>query len=370
MEIILNNVAEPHDEFVLTMSDLKELLESSEKINAYCGYEPSGPIHLGYFPSIQKAIELSRIGDVNILLADYHAYLNNKGPIDLIQDLALNYWIPVFRCLGVNKARFVLGSEFQLSNTYIHDLFAVSRFVSTTRAIRSVSMILRSRETIPVSATIYPLMQVLDIFHLEINLAFGGTDQRKIHALVRDLIRNDISKELHYKPRKVVAIHLPMVVGLKHGEKMSSSKPDTHIAIHDTPQTIIRKIKSAYCPPKDPDPDNNPIFSILKYIVFPYSDFFYIDRPEKFGGPKKYYSFREISEDYVKGKLHPLDIKNSLADWLIKKIEPIHKLLERDPSILLPVYNLQKWNYEHGYISKESWKLLATSYSNWIDIPR
>ena len=363
--LILNNVAEPLDEFVITMDDLDELVSEKRKIVAYCGYEPSGPIHLGYFPTIHKAIEISRIGEVKILLADYHAYLNDKGPIELIQDLALNYWVPVFKALGVN-AKYLLGSEFQLTQDYIHDLFTLARFVSTKRAIRAVKIILRSTESISVAASIYPIMQVLDIVYLGVNLAFGGTDQRKIHALVRDIIGGEVMSLLRREAEVPVCIHLPMVLGLKKGEKMSSSKPDTHIAAHDKPEVVIKKIQKAYCPPTT-NPSENPIFSILRYIIFPYSDVFKVDRAEKYGGPITYRNIKELEKDFLSGSLHPLDLKNAVAMWIIEKLKPVYMLLEKDPNILRPVYRLQKWNFEKGYIGRMSWEALKNSYKQWLD---
>ncbi|MHA1676521.1 MAG: tyrosine--tRNA ligase, partial [Candidatus Njordarchaeales archaeon] len=48
-------------------------------------------------------------------------------------------------------------------------------------------------------------------------------------------------------------------------------------------------------------------------------------RPAKFGGAVEYFSFNELKDDYVNGKLHPLDLKNAVADWLIKKLEPVRE---------------------------------------------
>lgn len=362
---ILNNVVEPYEEFVITMNDLDRLLDSGEKIVSYCGYEPSGPIHIGYFPTLFKAKEISTIGKVKILLADFHAYLNNKGPLNLIRDLSTNYWIPIFKSFGLN-AEYIVGSEFQGTKEYITDLFTLARRVSMKRAIRAVTVILRQKEEIQVGAAIYPIMQVLDIIYLDLNLAFGGTDQRKIHALIRDLLTHEVIKELKRKPIMPVCIHLPMILGLKPGEKMSSSKPETHIAIHDKPEAIKRKLRRAYCPPETADANENPIFSIIKFVIMPYTEKFVVDRPEKYGGPIEYKRYEEIVRDYINKNIHPLDLKNAVAEWIISQLRPAHRLLEKDPEILRPVYNLQKWNYEKGYISKESWKMLKNAYDEWL----
>ncbi|MCR8487565.1 MAG: tyrosine--tRNA ligase, partial [Crenarchaeota archaeon] len=293
-------------------------------------------------------------------------YLNDKGPLELLQDVSVNYWIPVLRALGVNS-EYILGSEFQGSQDYIYDLFTLARFVTVHRAIRAVKMILRHTESISVAASLYPIMQVLDIVHLEVNLAIGGTDQRKIHALARDILHGEVSSILRQKVKKTICIHLPMVLGLKAGEKMSSSKPETHIAVHDKPETINKKLQKAYCPPTTSNPDENPIFSILAYIIFPYNECLRIDRPEKYGGPVEYRSLDALGKDFLEGKIHPLDLKNAIAELLIQKLEPVRRLLEKDPEILRPLYRLQKWNFEKGYINKESWEDLKRSYQQWLE---
>ena len=136
------------------------------------------------------------------------------------------------------------------------------RCADVYRWVKAVTIILRKTKDIDIGAAMYPLMQVLDIIHLDLNLAFGGTDQRKIHALLRDVITQESARELGIKYRPIVCIHLPMIAGLKAGEKMSSSKPETHIAVHDPPETIKSKMRRAYCPPNNTNPDENPVFSI------------------------------------------------------------------------------------------------------------
>ena len=55
---------------------------------------------------------------------------------------------------------------------------------------------------------------------------------------------------------------------------------------------------------------------------------FVIERPEKFGGNKTYTRYSQLEKDYASGELFPLDLKNALAEWLIKKLEPARKHFE------------------------------------------
>ena len=362
LELVLRNVAEPIEEFVITLQDLKELLKKKANPSAYIGYEPSGPIHIGYLPSIEKILDFQRAGfKVIILLADLHAFLNRKGPLELIQEVSETYWREIFKALGADKAKFVLGSSYQLEKDYVLDLMLLSERVRVKEAWRAMTIIAREAENPTVSQYIYPLMQALDILYLEADVAFGGTDQRKVYVLAREQFsQSDI--KLNHEIWVPVIIHLPMVIGLT-GEKMSSSKPETHIAVHDRPETIKKKMRNALCQPDVVDPDKNPIFSFLRYVIFPYIDKFVVHREEKYGGDIIYTRIEDLEKDYLAKRLHPLDLKMAIANYFIERLKPARKKLEEDPDILRPIYKLQKWQWEHGFIGRDAWEKLSKEYS-------
>ncbi len=362
--IATRNIAEPMEKFLLTEEDLKKLLADKTKGKSYVGFEPSGPLHIGYFPVIEKMKDLSTIGfEPTLLLADLHAFLNRKGPAELIKEVALVHWKKTFEAMGLN-AKYVLGSSYQLSSDYVLDLFILSEHTRVKEAWKAMSMIAREAEDPRVSQYIYPLMQALDILYLEADIAVGGTDQLKVHVLARTVFA-EATLRLKHEKWVPVAIHTPIIKGLT-GEKMSSSKPKTHIATFDTPKTIKKKMRSAYCPPETADPEDNPIFGFLKYIVFPYEEKFLVKRPEKYGGDKEYRAFDEVVKDYLNGELHPLDLKMSLADYFIERLKNVRITYEKDPDILKPVYELQKWQYEMGYIGKEDWQRLEVEYKKYF----
>ena len=153
-------------------------------------------------------------------------------------------------------------------------------------------------------------------------------DQRHAHMLARD-----VSKKIGRKPP--VAIHTPLLTGLQAGGrmdpteiKMSKSKPDSMISIHDKPETVNNKMKKAYCPEKQID--GNPILELCKFVIFPElnKESFLIKRPEKFGGNLEFSSYDELEKAYASG-LHPLDLKNATADYINRILEPVHKYFEK-----------------------------------------
>jgi tyrosyl-tRNA synthetase len=180
------------------------------------------------------------------------------------------------------------------------------------------------------SKLFYPAMQVSDIFYLDLDVAYGGMDQRRAHMLARET-----SKKLALKTP--VAIHTPLLTGLQADgrmdpieAKMSKSIPDTMLSIHDDPQSVEKKIRKAFCPEKQIE--GNPVLELCKFVIFPElkEDSFRIKRPEKFGGNLEFTSYYELEKAFT-NDLHPLDLKNATAVYINKILEPIHFYFEKHP---------------------------------------
>jgi tyrosyl-tRNA synthetase len=173
-------------------------------------------------------------------------------------------------------------------------------------------------------------MQVSDIFYLDLDVAYGGMDQRRAHMLARE-----VSKKIGKKTP--VAIHTPLLTGLQAGgrmdpieTKMSKSKPEAMLSIHDAPDEVKKKLGKAYCPEKVVE--GNPVLEICKYVIFPElkEEQFVIDRPEKFGGTLEFSDYAALEQSYLEG-LHPLDLKNATIDYVNRILEPIHAYFEKHP---------------------------------------
>ncbi|RUM34564.1 MAG: tyrosine--tRNA ligase [Archaeoglobus sp.] len=313
LELISRNAVE-----IVTEEELRALVESKKKPRAYVGYEPSGEIHLGHMMTVNKLMDLQNAGfEVVVLLADVHAYLNEKGDFDEIEKIA-EYNKKAFIALGLDesKAKFVLGSSYQLEKDYTLDILKMARITTLNRARRSMDEVSRRKDDPVVSQMIYPLMQALDIAHLRIDLAVGGIDQRKIHMLARE----NLPKLGYPSP---VCLHTPILLGLD-GQKMSSSKGN-YISIKDSEEVVIKKLKKAYCPAGRVD--GNPVIEIMKYHIFPRFEKVVVEREEKFGGDVEYSSFDELIKDFESGKLHPADLKMAAAKYLNKLLENSRKKL-------------------------------------------
>jgi tyrosyl-tRNA synthetase len=217
----------------------------------------------------------------------------------------------------LDKAEFVYGSKIQRNMDYMDDIMKISVKTTINRALRSMQEVARDIEHAHVSQVIYPFMQIEDIKALKVDVASSGIEQRKIHMLAREVLPG-----LGYKAP--VLVHTPLIPSLQSGEKMSSSKPETLISVRDKPEDIKHKIKKAYCP--EGEIKDNSILSIAKLIVFPRIKEFKVKRPAKFGGNVSFKSYDELERAFAAKKLHPMDLKSTLSEYLIKILEPVRKV--------------------------------------------
>ena len=346
LELIKRNTEE-----VLGEDDLKKLLSKGEKLKHYIGFEISGKVHLGTgLVCMMKLKNFMDAGvDCSVFLADWHTWINDKlgGDRNVIKEVAVGYFKEALKiglkCVGgkPSKLKFVLGSDLYHNNdSYWATMIDVSKNTSLARMQRSITIMGRKEgESVDFAKLMYPPMQVADIFIQGLNLPHSGLDQRKAQVIARDVaLKLKVSPLLNKNKEKIkpVAVHGHLILGLGKPPawpvpkqqmqelwstlKMSKSNPDTCIFIHDSEKEIKRKIEKAFCPEKEIE--FNPLIDWTKHLVFPSLGKLNVKRPPKFGGNKTYKSFEDLKKDYSIGKLHPMDLKNSVAEALIKILKP------------------------------------------------
>ena len=304
---------------IVTIEELQEVLNKDER-KAYIGFEPSGLVHLGWLMCADKVKDLIDAGfHVTILLADWHAWINDKlgGNMEAIRTGG-EYIKDAFRAMGVEGANYIYASDIISDEKYWGLVLKIAKQTSLARARRAMDIMGRKAEEAEkdISKFFYPLMQVADIFYLDVDAALGGMDQRHAHMLARD-----VCDKMGMK--KVVALHTPIISSLQAGNrmdaKMSKSKPDSAIFIHDDVEAIKRKLRKAYCP--EGIAEGNPVMEIAKHVIFVHFDEMVVDR--KFEGEITFSSYEELEKTFVKKELHPLDLKNAVAEYVDKILEPI-----------------------------------------------
>ncbi|MFH1835941.1 MAG: tyrosine--tRNA ligase [Methanobacteriota archaeon] len=305
--ILMRNVEE-----VVTEEEFSKIIAKEKKPSVYCGFEVSGSVHLGHLVAVSKMIDFADQGfKVKVLFADVHTKLNRK---DVNIEEMVAYWQKVFTSFGLTKAEYIKGSDFQFNEEYVRDVLEIGLKTTLNRAIRSMQEVARDIEHAHVSQMIYPLMQIADIKALSVDVAYGGIEQRKIHMLAREIL-----PQIGYK--KPVFVHTPLITSLKGPEvKMSSSIPDSLIAVEDSIEEIKSKVNGAFCPK---ELTGNPILGVAKLVLFPKLGRIDVNRPEKFGGNLSYKSYSELEGDYLSNNLHPADLKAAVSEGISTILEPV-----------------------------------------------
>ena len=322
-------------EEIVNEKELLELFKKKKHPVAYDGFEPSGQIHIAQ--GLMRAITVNKITSTGIKfrfwVADWFAMLNNKygGDLEKIKTVG-KYFIEVWKACGMDlkNVEFIWASEYiNKQPHYWETVMKLSRHATVQRVLRCGQIMGRVDSVNNPSAQIlYPLMQAADIHHLGADIAQLGLDQRKVNMLARDMF-----PKLGLTPPVVISHH--MLLGLqfqptketgvdrKIAMKMSKSKPETAVFMTDSTEDVVNKFKKAYCP--EAKEEDNPVLEYAKYIVFELFDTVVVERPEKFGGNLTVKSYDELKKLYVGKKIHPMDLKSTVAKYIDQALEPVRK---------------------------------------------
>ncbi len=324
LELVKRNTVE-----IITEAELRKLLEGKKRPVIYWGTAITGTPHVGYFFPILKLADFLKAGfKVKVLLADLHGALDNT-PWPVLEK-RYNYYekvIPLmFKVLGVKESvEFIKGSDFQLKPEYSYDLLRLSTITSIRGSKKAASEVVKFGKNPKLGGLIYPIMQALDEVYLNADAQFAGLDQRKIMVFARESL-----PKIGYDAR--VEIMIPMIPGLI-GKKMSASEEKSKIDLLDDNEEVERKVKGAEMVAGNP---NNGVMAFLRYVLMTIkqdkNEKFIIKRDEKYGGDLVYENYKKIERDFRAKKLHPLDLKISVAreiNKLLKVVRENKRVLEK-----------------------------------------
>jgi tyrosyl-tRNA synthetase len=357
IETRLNLVARDAEE-IITRDELRSILETKSRPRAYWGFEASGMMHIGMgLLCGRKIIDMIDAGfDFTVFLADWHSWINNKlgGKLENIRTCG-EYFKQCFTAIGIlpSMATYSWASDLAARREYWERVVRVGKSVNVSRVWRALPIMGRGMDSkdLEAASTFYPCMQVSDIFELQLDVACAGIDQRKAHALARD-----VADKLGW--HKPTSLHTHLLMGLAGAKKMDTTKYDENrelsslisskmsksvaesgIIVHDEPETIRNKLRSAFCPQKETE--NNPVLEIARYILFAWTNSVSVERPSKYGGPTMFSTYEDLENEYRQGKIHPLDLKNAVAEGLIRILEPVREEFRKHPELLSKMQQIE-----------------------------
>jgi tyrosyl-tRNA synthetase len=101
---------------------------------------------------------------------------------------------------------------------------------------------------------------------------------------------------------------------------------DNFIAVDDPESEIKRKLRKAFCPLGEAT--DNPVLELYQYLIFPRYPEVVIKRPEKYGGDLEYGGYDALEKDFVRGEVHPQDLKESAARYVSDMLSPVRDYLK------------------------------------------
>jgi len=261
-----------------------------------------------------------------ILIANIHAYLDDRKSPWSEMEIRGEIYKKCFQLLGLKgkNVEYVIGSEVELTKDYHLETLKAAGIVTAKRAMRAASEVVRMQNP-KVSSMIYPIMQALDCWALDVDLAYSGIDNRHVYMLASELLAK-------LKRKVPVYVFTPLGIGLSGGEKMAASEKATRLELFAAPADIKSKINKAYC--HAGKVASNPIIEYCQYLIFPRVSKFVIKRPAKFGGDVSFTKIEDLERDFKSNKLHPQDLKNATSEYLIKVLKPVRDYFDKNSKLL------------------------------------
>lgn len=322
---------------------LLELANQERQLKGYWGTAPTGRPHIAYLFPILNISRLLKAGvDMTILVADYHAALdNNKTEWEALHARTA-YYITVIkellRATGVDPdtVRFVKGTGHQRGNPeYLDDLLRLSTKITVGIAKKATAEVVKCSNNPPLSNCIYPLMQVLDEEHLGCDFELGGVDQRKIFMFGIDYL-----PRIGYD-RQRCYLMTPMISSLGKEGKMSASDSKGKIDLLDSNEDIKKKCNKAFS--VDGQVEDNGVLQLFKHVIFELPHFkegITVVRPEKYGGNMHFSAYTAMEDAFVKKHVASVDLKNTLGDCLVTILAPLRdKIMSEHPDLVVNAYS-------------------------------
>lgn len=327
---------------ILVPDELRSLLGREEHPRAYIGFEPSGQLTLGSLITARKMRDLTDAGcDLTVLLADWHAWINDKmgGSLERIQAVG-RYMEAAFLSLGVDPARtrFRWAHDVVERSDYWARVVRIAKAMSIARAKRAMTIMGRGEDEaqLDTAKLLYPAMQAADIFELPTEIAYAGMDQRRVHVLARELAQ-------HFGWPVPVAVHTPLLASLRGsgrmdptdptGEgKMSKSDPTSAVLIPSDPESVRSAIQGALCPAKQTE--GNPVVDTVRYILFPWEGRLVVERSAQHGGRVEFVTLEDFLGAWTAGALHPADLKPAVVEGINRILAPARQYFWEHPETI------------------------------------
>jgi tyrosyl-tRNA synthetase len=284
---------------IIRVSDLRERLEESLRtgrpLRVKAGFDPTAPdLHLGHTVLMRKLRHFQQLGHTVIfLVGDFTSLIGDptgrnvtRKPLtrEQVDANAETYKEQVFRILDAEKTEVRYNSEWLGKLGYEGTIRLTAHFTVSQMLERDeFSKRFQAEQPISLHELLYPVMQGYDSVALECDVELGGTDQKFNLLCGRELQR-------HYGQKPQIVLMTPILEGLDGVQKMSKSLNNA-IGINEPASEMYGKL-----------------MSISDELMWKY--FFLLT-------DLRGSEIDAMREEVSAGKLHPMEVKKSLARTIV-----------------------------------------------------
>ncbi len=260
-------------------------------MHAYWGVEPYDVPHIGCLIPLLKIHDCMSLKiKSTILLADVHASLNNGVYNQEVITNRVHFYKFLFANIlckfnaNNRNVKFALGSDIQLSKSYVMDLFMLTKIVNIEDAKKLCHNVVLPQHEQKVSSLVYPLMQIVDEAILDANIQIGSVNHKEIYTFTQGI-------ELKQKMYLMHAV-IPKEESVHFMDDLECIKEKCN------------KMRLETC------------MLIIKHIVYPIKGVF-----------NTYTKFDEFIMVYNENGINEVELRNELANVIHSIVSPIRSLI-------------------------------------------
>ena len=215
------------------------------------GIQPTGELHMGnYFGAVENWIRLTDRYECFYAIVDYHAITARYDPADFgaaVEGMAVSL---LAAGLDPERCRIFLQSEVPEHTELGWILTSLAPLGNLQRMTQFKDKSGEEGDAINAGLLMYPVQQAADILLYKADRVPVGEDQVQHLELSRVLARrfNNAFGEVFPEPQPLLT-EAKRIFGLDGQAKMSKSKGN-HIGILDDPETIRKKMATAFTDPQ------------------------------------------------------------------------------------------------------------------------
>lgn len=277
------------------------------------GIQPTGTLHIGnYFGAVKNYVALQDRYECFYSIVDYHAITVEHDPKELRQN-TIEMAIDLLAC-GLDPQKCVLFVQSQVpEHTELAWILSAVTSYGDLQRMTQFKEKGETQEFVSCGLFTYPVLQAADILIYKASKVPVGEDQIQHIELARRIARRFNSRfgEMFPEPEALLTEAPRIMSPADPTRKMSKSLgPKHYIALTEPEESIREKIKTAVTDigPRSDTKEKSPGVANLFLLL-------------KLTAPKELYE--QFESDYAKGTLKYEPLKRTVAEYLVKTLEPI-----------------------------------------------